>query len=293
MFLNGSSLETLRPCKVGAFRFLGLAHWRAAYFANALTFGHTLPGSNPGQSAEGIKMKIECWKGRSLEGIPAMKLMVNGFRVAGHELTEKSGLQRIALFEVSKEDFANAVRRALLVVTAFLFFGCGGAEFSAIQSQEGDSGNVQPTSGDAGDVTQDAATAPHIGVDSGEARDAGSTPIGEPDASGFDLGDGGVSPSPDSGVDTGAPACLTQSTSLVQCGATETTYPAGICLYLVSASGGGDYATSVTPPACNTWCTFTCACLGEPGNSPCRIGASMITCVPDTMGRIVAECKAD
>lgn len=239
MFLNSSSLETLRPCKVGAFRFLGLAHWRAAYFANALTFGHTLPGSNPGQSAEGIKMN------------------------------------------------------RLSIAFALLVTGCGGAEFSAIQTQEGDSGNVQPASGDAGDVTQDAATAPTIGVDSGGARDAGSSPIGEPDASSVSLGDGGVSPSPDSGVDTGAPACLTQPTSLVQCGATETTYPAGICLYLVSASGGGDYATSVTPPACNTWCTFTCACLGEPGNSPCRIGASMITCVPDTMGRIVAECKAD
>ena len=82
--------------------------------------------------------------------------------------------------------------------------------------------------------------------------------------------------------------CTSKPPITVECGTGPTlTYPTSVCLS-VGDKLGYTYESSLTPTACNSWCTFTCSCLAA--NNVCPAGDTP-NCQPNTDGTIVVACQ--
>jgi hypothetical protein len=148
---------------------------------------------------------------------------------------------------------------ALLLAAA-----CGGSPFE-ISADDAGSRVVDAT---AAEASVDSAT--EASIDGTVSNDAGNSDSGIAlDSSVLDSGE-----RLDAGIDViEVDSCATRpSVTNSSCAGQEITYPSNFCLFLITdAVSTGEYMTEITPAACASWCTFTCACLIEAGT--CGTGA--------------------
>jgi hypothetical protein len=154
-----------------------------------------------------------------------------------------------------------------VVLGLLLASACGGAEFVLAASPPED-GGVTAEGGAEGGPS---------GVEAGDAgrADGGAPTLPEAD------GD-----APD--VDAALPACATVPSVLQNCSPAPANVPTSTCMYLCR-DGGTDciIETLTTPPQCNSWCTFTCACLVDAG----ICGSNTVAiCQGDLFTPITLEC---
>jgi hypothetical protein len=159
---------------------------------------------------------------------------------------------------------------------AFACAACGGAAFRLDDPPDAAflEGTAELDSGASADATPDTALDASV-IDASRPEDA-ATPPDAPDAA------------PDaSELDTG-PSCAAAPPIARACGTTlQASYPTALCVD-VENDEGYTWTVATTPAACNSWCTFTCACLADAG--VCAPGTTAQSCEPRSDGTINMVC---
>lgn len=144
-----------------------------------------------------------------------------------------------------------------------LVAACGGAPFTL--APLGEDGGGMDGGGSAWTGAADAGGAVGTGLDSGAAdarildADAATT---------IDRAIADTAP---------PPACVTQAPITETCpGIGQFTMPTTFCVQDCLGSAGCHNEILSAPAPCNTWCTFTCACLSEAGI--CGAGSDITSC---------------